>query len=95
MMYPETPKRERVRQKKNLISDDTPDGIITNCAHEESIIDTDGFLVCRMCGIRIEKKKDRKEIFIDLFCTHKNTTIKDGFLVCVKCKGKIKKSGEK
>lgn len=89
MMYPETSKRERARQERLISNDTIPDSIITKCNHKESIVDTDGSLVCRFCGIRVEKKKGRKEIFIDLFCTHKETVEKNGFLICTTCDKKI------
>ncbi len=79
--------KEIKRQKESLI----PDGIITKCIHDESMMDTDGFTVCRVCGVRVNKKKDRKEKLLDLFCTHKEIIEQNGFLICVKCKEKVGK----
>jgi len=93
MMYPETPKRERVRQERSLILDNNvPEGVITKCTHEESMLDTDGLLVCRYCGVKIKKKKDRKEKIIDLFCVHRKTKEFDkDHIICTKCGAKFKK----
>ncbi len=54
------------------------------CYHSETI-EQDGFLLCKMCGIRLEKKKERKS---NLFCLHTKTIEMNGYLVCSKCNGK-------
>ena len=62
------------------------------CDHSKTK-EKDGFIICRVCGIKIEKKKERKVILTNLFCTHKEIIEKDGFIVCVRCNTKWR--GEK
>ncbi len=81
-----TSEKEIRRQERDL----NQESIIPTCKHEDTIIDTDGVIVCRYCGIKIKKKN----IIRDLFCTHKDTTEYDDFIICNKCKYKWKK-GEK
>jgi len=80
--------KEIRQQERNL----NQESIIPTCKHEETIIGTDGTIVCRYCGIKIIKFKGTKEKIKKLFCTHqKLESFDNNYDICLKCGAKFRK----
>ncbi len=71
-------KNKKIRQKKRK-----------SCNHSKTI-ENDGYIICRYCGIKLEKVK-KISIIKKIICLHKKTIENNGFIVCLKCGNKFKK----